>query len=242
MKVTESFMRDRVPTLLEQAMPSIEEWAARTGQSAPKGTGKSGKELLTFNFGVVNDLLRKESEIKLAALLKGPKYERLWSGAFEKPVGTIDTNFGELISYEYDGRVIGEALQTGYEIRMPSSQRDVAAMNDGLVIFSENIGTYGRTVGLDHGLGLVSIYAHLNAATVSKGDKVAKGQPIGEAGVTGLAQDIGVFIQLRLHGVPVDLVEWWDKEWYYNHIVEKINDVKKVLGVATFVPLDSALP
>ncbi len=235
-------MRDRIPTLIEQASSTIDEWAQRSGQSAPKGKGKSGKELLEYNFGIANDLLRSESEIKLASLLKGPKYERLWSGVFDKPVGSVDLSFGDMVNYEYENRRLGSALELGYEIKMPATQRDVTAMNDGLVIFSDNIGIYGRTIGIDHGLGLVSIYAHLNASTVNKGDKVSKGQTIGEAGTTGLTQDLGVLIQLRLHGVPVDLVEWWDKDWYYNHIVEKINDVKKVLGIATFVPLETALP
>jgi murein DD-endopeptidase MepM/ murein hydrolase activator NlpD len=46
---------------------------------------------------------------------------------------------------------------------------------------------YGRMVVIDHGNGIQTLYAHMNAYYVSVGDEVAQGQQIGEMGKTGHA-------------------------------------------------------
>ena len=43
----------------------------------------------------------------------------------------------------------------------------------------------GKTVAIDHGHGLVSIYAHMSKVSAKNGQRVAKGVPIGEVGATG---------------------------------------------------------
>ena len=43
----------------------------------------------------------------------------------------------------------------------------------------------GKTVAIDHGHGLVSIYAHMSGVSVENGQRIPKGTPIGEVGATG---------------------------------------------------------
>ena len=64
---------------------------------------------------------------------------------------------------------------------------EVPAANSGRVIFSGELGIYGNIVVVDHGLGLMSLYSHLNDSTVRAGDVVQKGQLLGHTGTTGLA-------------------------------------------------------
>ena len=45
----------------------------------------------------------------------------------------------------------------------------------------------GQTIMIDHGLGLMSSYAHLSRMVVEPGQRVSAGQPIGAIGATGLA-------------------------------------------------------
>ena len=62
----------------------------------------------------------------------------------------------------------------------------VAAAGDGkVVLMAGDLFYSGNVVVIDHGYGLQTIYAHLNKITVQKGQKVKKGEIIGEVGKTG---------------------------------------------------------
>jgi murein DD-endopeptidase MepM/ murein hydrolase activator NlpD len=63
----------------------------------------------------------------------------------------------------------------------------VVAVNDGRVAL---VGEYffpGRLVVLDHGLGLYTLYFHLDEVKVLEGERVSRGQTIGTVGATGRA-------------------------------------------------------
>ena len=59
-------------------------------------------------------------------------------------------------------------------------------MGDGVVALSHpDMFFNGKTVMIDHGLGLTSVYIHMNSVTVKEGDFVTKGMQIGTIGTTG---------------------------------------------------------
>ena len=66
---------------------------------------------------------------------------------------------------------------------------------------------------LDHGLGLFTLYGHLNSIDVKAGDAVEKRQIIGKTGETGLAAGDHLHYGVYLDGVAVLPVEWWDAKW-----------------------------
>ena len=77
----------------------------------------------------------------------------------------------------------------------------VEAADSGYVIAAgwDNSG-YGRIVLIDHGNGFQTLYAHLKVYYVKAGDSVAKGQKIGEVGVTGNSSGPHLHFEIRQGG------------------------------------------
>ncbi len=79
------------------------------------------------------------------------------------------------------------------QARRPHSGLDIAApqgtpikaVESGTVIESGNFFFSGNMIYLDHGQGLISLYAHMHTISVKPGDKIEKGQLIGTVGETG---------------------------------------------------------
>ena len=62
----------------------------------------------------------------------------------------------------------------------------------------------GKTVLIDHGLGLRSVYIHMSAAKVAVGDRVAVGDIIGAIGATGRATGPHLHFGITLDSTPID--------------------------------------
>lgn len=62
----------------------------------------------------------------------------------------------------------------------------IRAPADGLIaLINDDMFYTGKTLMIDHGLGLSSVYAHMSAILVTQGSFVKKGEPIGKVGKTG---------------------------------------------------------
>ncbi len=73
----------------------------------------------------------------------------------------------------------------GVDIAMPTGT-PIFATADGIVrIAHSGMFFTGKTVAIDHGHGLLSIYAHMSEVLVKNGQRIAKGTPIGKVGATG---------------------------------------------------------
>jgi murein DD-endopeptidase MepM/ murein hydrolase activator NlpD len=63
---------------------------------------------------------------------------------------------------------------------------------------------YGNVVVVDVAPGMITLYAHLSAASVHRGDYVTAGEPIATAGCTGWCSGTHLHFELREQGRPVD--------------------------------------
>jgi murein DD-endopeptidase MepM/ murein hydrolase activator NlpD len=80
----------------------------------------------------------------------------------------------------------------------------VRAPAAGIVVLASDLFFTGNTVVLDHGAGVVSVFAHLSSTTVQPGESVSEGAPLGLVGATGRATGPHLHWSVRLHGSRVD--------------------------------------
>ena len=95
------------------------------------------------------------------------------------------------------------ALHTGVDLREDFGV-GAKATAAGRVTFAGPLGGYGNMVEVDHGNGLATRSAHLEAILVSVGQTVARGDVVGEVGATGRATGPHLHYEVRIDGAPVD--------------------------------------
>jgi murein DD-endopeptidase MepM/ murein hydrolase activator NlpD len=64
--------------------------------------------------------------------------------------------------------------------------------------------TYGLYVEIDHGSGVVTLYAHCSQVVVKPKDTVKAGQTIAKAGQTGNATGVHLHFEVQLNGQTID--------------------------------------
>jgi murein DD-endopeptidase MepM/ murein hydrolase activator NlpD len=121
---------------------------------------------------------------RLRTLYASVTPERLWRGRFVRPVGTNDPGTGFGARRIINGRP--RAPHAGIDYSAPPGT-PVVAVNDGRVALVAEYFFPGRLVVLDHGLGLYTLYFHLDEIKVLEGERVSRGQSIGTVGATGRA-------------------------------------------------------
>jgi murein DD-endopeptidase MepM/ murein hydrolase activator NlpD len=102
----------------------------------------------------------------------------------------------------------GRRFHSGVDI---SGERGtpITAAADGVVIFSgRSLDGYGNAVMLDHGDGLITLYAHNERNLVRVGERVRRGQIVASMGNTGRASGIHVHFEVHQDGRPVDPLRW----------------------------------
>lgn len=98
-------------------------------------------------------------------------------------------------------------MHTGIDIGAPRGASVVAAGN-GKVIYSDWRGGYGKVVMVDHGGGIVTLYAHNSKLLVKDGQKVNKGTTIAKIGSTGGSTGPHLHFEVRKNGKWIDPIPW----------------------------------
>lgn len=152
----------------------------------------------------VDDFIAESKRIQaeLAKLSRsGGSYKgKPWTSNFLKPVnGSIVSGYG----YRIHPILKYKKMHYGVDISAPSGT-PIKAGGDGKVIFADWRGGYGQCIMIDHGKGVVTLYAHLSRISVKNGQVVKAGAVIGNVGTTGLSTGPHLHFEVRLNGDPVD--------------------------------------
>ena len=149
--------------------------------------------------GHVDRLEQESREIQLEILRRQVREGRA-PGKLAWPVdGRVTSPFGWRIHPILGGR----RLHTGIDLGSVSGVPIHAAAN-GVVILAEVWGGYGRTVVIDHGGGLSTLYAHQSSIAASRGDEVLAGDVVGYIGCSGYCTGPHLHFEVREVGAPVD--------------------------------------
>ncbi|MBI4211844.1 MAG: M23 family metallopeptidase [Deltaproteobacteria bacterium] len=112
--------------------------------------------------------------------------------------GWITSEFGDLRNLHGGGR-----WHEGIDIASPRGS-PVLASGDGLVMYVGYKGGYGKTVLIDHGNGLTTLYGHCSELFVTEGMRIKRGTMIGRVGNTGRSTGPHLHYEVHLDGVAVN--------------------------------------
>lgn len=92
---------------------------------------------------------------------------------------------------------------SGLDIGAPMGA-DIIAANDGVVIKSTYMSAYGNVIMIDHGGGVVTVYAHGSELVAKLGDTVKRGDVILKCGSTGWSTGPHLHFEIRINGKTID--------------------------------------
>lgn len=120
------------------------------------------------------------------------------NGTYGWPVdGVITSRFGWRSRGWHSGLDIAADLGT-----------TIFAANEGTVIETNNESGYGLVVRIDHGDGMVTVYAHCGEFYVEVGDTVDRNTPIAAIGMTGTTTGPHVHFEIRVDGQAVNPLDY----------------------------------
>lgn len=84
----------------------------------------------------------------------------------------------------------------------------IQASGDGVVVEAGWHSGYGQCVRINHGYGYETWYAHMNRINVKAGEKLKKGQKIGEVGDTGVSTAPHLHYEVHYKGKPINPIHF----------------------------------
>ena len=127
-------------------------------------------------------------------------------GSVQQPVtGWVSSPFGRVRTYSDGKRQHHLGMDIANVVGTP-----VLAMAGGQVSLAGEQPIHGRTVIVDHGLGITSSYSHLSAIDVAVGATLGPGQQLGRVGSTGQSTGPHLHWEILVGGTPVDPKPWVD--------------------------------
>ena len=96
--------------------------------------------------------------------------------------------------------------KNGVQLAVPAGQA-VRSVHEGAVAFADQFTGYGNLVILDHGDRSYSLYGHLEALEVARGQRVDAQALLGQSGLDP-AGNAALYFELRVDGAVVDPLQW----------------------------------
>ncbi len=156
------------------------------------------KEFVTPPAAALERIKREAELVALAMSVVTPEW--LGDGPFMLPHNAPNwANFGQR---RLNNNVL-ESVHAGLDIRAPYGE-PIRATNAGRVVIASDLYLGGKTVIIDHGLGVFSSYGHLSKLLVRRGEAVKKGVAIGLCGSTGRSTGPHLHWSVKIFDARVD--------------------------------------
>lgn len=161
---------------------------------------KLGGNTKVAQTNLVNNLSKENAT--LVNIKTGTK--AFWTKAFRAPLSSLTVTD----PYGYN-RKTGEYTipHKGTDFHAVEGTK-VMAMNRGVVRIAHTYTVYGKTIIVDHGFGLSTLYMHLSKIYVAEGELVQSGQVIGLSGKTGYAEVPHLHLSIKINGISIDPVKF----------------------------------
>ena len=180
--------------------------------SARRGAESSAKRVLARDRAILRKLKREQDKIRTLLMGRaqgGGGYSGRESGFLMRPVpGAVTSPFGYRTHpiYGYYG------LHDGTDFSTPCGQ-NMAAVGSGTVVARYWSDVYGNRLVLDlgrvNGKSLAAVYNHASGYRVGVGQRVARGQVVGDAGNTGWSTGCHLHFTVLVNGNAVDPMRWF---------------------------------
>jgi murein DD-endopeptidase MepM/ murein hydrolase activator NlpD len=145
------------------------------------------------------DRIREESRRQRALYLQHSDVPPPTTGFFQPLQGRISSLFGHRRFFNGQAR----NPHSGLDIAAPTGS-EISAPAAGEVTLVDDLYYNGKTIFLDHGQGLITMYCHLSESLVTQGERVTQGEVIGLVGATGRATGPHLHWSVSLNGYRVD--------------------------------------
>jgi len=219
------FKKSRIPLdnkFINRVVPEILEHSPELKITVP---AQDSPEMLQA-FLRINGELRTINANEIAAMTAKTAPEKLWDGPFVQLGNSqVEASFADHRTYLYEGKEVDQQTHLGFDLAV-TAHVPVLAANNGIVLNASWLGIYGNCVIIDHGLGVQTLYGHLQSFDVKVGDKVTRGQQIGRSDSTGLAGGDHLHFTQLVGGRMVNPVEWWDAHWIADRIERKLREAR----------------
>lgn len=224
-----SFYHTVKPVIYRKSSINIsEKFILNKMQSLIEGERPSG---LNDIFLKVNSELRQQNDSAIADISKKTKAQIFWKGNFHQlSRSKVEANFADERTYIINEEPVDKQYHLGYDLAV-TKRYPIEAANSGVVTFAGDMGIYGKTVIIDHGMGLSSLYGHMSTIGVKAGDSIKRKQIIGKTGTSGLAAGDHLHYGVYIQGHAVRPVEWWDPKWIRDNVEIKLLDAEQEFGV-----------
>lgn len=126
--------------------------------------------------------------------------------ADKTPVGLpVKGNFRYTSGFGFrnDPKGAGRRMHSGVDFAA-SRGTPITAAADGVVTFAGWQSGYGKLIKIRHAFGIETRYAHLSKINMNVGQKVSRGDRIGDMGATGRVTGTHLHYEVRINGNPVN--------------------------------------